>query len=346
MLSLRAPFKITTLPTRRLYSLQHAFRPVPTITGPLDSLPIEEFRSRAFVPEKPLLITAGDSNVKGVKGSQCTIPAAEKWFKRRPAGSDPANEEEDGFAVLSQEYLAPFGSTILPHELITPKHADPGAANNTSELDNLPKHYTQHSSPGSTFHHFSAPLSLFLLASKSLTLSQAPPQLYIAQAQLLSLPPTLQTDLPTPSLITHAGKGDIYDSNLWLGIPPTYTPLHKDPNPNLFIQLAGRKRVRMFKPRVGQGVFWGVQEKIGRGGGGGRGQMRGSEMMEGPEREVLFEAVWGEDVGMVGREERRRDAGFETVVRPGDALFIPKGWWHSFRSVGEGITGSVNWWFR
>jgi len=33
-------------------------------------------------------------------------------------------------------------------------------------------------------------------------------------------------------------------------------------------------------------------------------------------------------------------------VSPGDALFIPKGWWHSIKSVGIGVTASVNWWFR
>ncbi|PVH87172.1 Clavaminate synthase-like protein [Cadophora sp. DSE1049] len=346
MLSLRAPSKINKLPIRRLYSSQHAFQPVPALTEPLDLISVDEFRARAFSPEKPLLITVGDG--KGVKSSPRAIPAAEKWFTRvaSPSTSKDVGEADDDIAILSQEYLSPFGSTILPYELITPHPSKPDPDTNTNptpnnELSSLLKHYTQYSSPDATFHTFSAPLSLFLLASQSLSLSpSSTPQLYIAQSQLLSLHPALHSDLPTPSLVSQAGKGDIYDSNLWLGIPPTYTPLHKDPNPNLFVQLAGRKRVRIFEPRVGGGIYRDVQGRIGMGGFGG-GQMRGSEMMEGPEREALWEAVWGDPDNTEGR-----DGGFEAIVGPGDAVFIPKGWWHSFRSVGEGVTGSVNWWFR
>lgn len=69
--------------------------------------------------------------------------------------------------------------------------------------------------------------------------------------------------------------------------------------------------------------------------------MRGAEMMEGAERKVLEEAVWssGDDNPWWAQE-------MECEVGPGDGLFIPKGWWHSIKGVGEGITGSVNWWFR
>jgi hypothetical protein len=40
---------------------------------------------------------------------------------------------------------------------------------------------------------------------------------------------------------------------------------------------------------------------------------------------------------------------WETTLYPGDALFIPQGWYHSVRSVGSpaiGINASANWWFR
>lgn len=74
-------------------------------------------------------------------------------------------------------------------------------------------------------------------------------------------------------------------------------------------------------------------------------------MMEGPERALLERAVWGfeggdGEVGIGESDESFSDRGLECVVRPGDALFIPKGFWHSIKGVGQGITGSVNWWFR
>lgn len=51
--------------------------------------------------------------------------------------------------------------------------------------------------------------------------------------------------------------------------------------------------------------------------------------MGGREREVLDEAVWGGETL------------YECDVVVGDGLFIPKGWWHSIKSVGKGMHGSV-----
>ena len=62
-------------------------------------------------------------------------------------------------------------------------------------------------------------------------------------------------------------------------------------------------------------------------------------MMQGEERRVLEKTVWGD-------EEVEGPDGWEAELESGDALFIPKGWWHSVKGVGEGINGSVNWWFR
>lgn len=68
-------------------------------------------------------------------------------------------------------------------------------------------------------------------------------------------------------------------------------------------------------------------------------------MMAGPERIALDHAVW--DMGSGDLD------GFEVLVGTGDALFIPKGWWHSIKSFHDpnldgnpGISASVNWWFR
>ncbi len=98
--------------------------------------------------------------------------------------------------------------------------------------------------------------------------------------------------------------------------------------------------MRILKPDVGRAVFADVRSRMGE---TGREGMRGVEMMEGVEKELLHEAVWGvegegEEIGSL--------EGFEATVGPMDALFIPKGWWHSIRSVGKDVNASVNWWFR
>lgn len=185
------------------------------------------------------------------------------------------------------------------------------------------------------FHSFHAPLELIITASrrKSDSAQFGLPGLYIAQAQMADLPQQLRDDLPTPELVQKAGKGDVYDANVWIGTPPTFTPLHKDPNPNLFVQLSSSKKVRIFEPRKGQAIFAAVRRKIG---ASPTATFRGEEMMQGRERVEMKEAVW---------DPANLD-GHEVTVRPGDALFIPKGWWHSIKSEGDGLNASANWWFR
>ncbi|KAF8253369.1 Clavaminate synthase-like protein, partial [Wilcoxina mikolae CBS 423.85] len=146
--------------------------------------------------------------------------------------------------------------------------------------------------------------------------------LYLAQTPLLDTLPALRASLPTPDLVTETGRGDVYATNVWLGYSSTInTPLHKDPNPNLFVQLAGRKRVRIFEPAA-----WGGERRF----------REEEEMMVGEGRRRVEEIVWG--VGGI--------RGWEVEVGPGDAVFIPKEWWHAVKGVGEGVAGSVNWWFR
>ena len=274
---------------------------VSCIISTIDKLQVDNFRREAFVPQEPRLITIStDSNVN--TAAHCSIPAATKWFIVKPEGGQ----------TLDAPYLERYKDVLLPYELVTHR----------AERSNV---LADSAIEDQTFQRFHAPLGLFLTASRS----SPPPQLYIAQAQLQDLPRALQDDLPTPPVVLKAGKGDIYDANIWMGIPPTYTPLHKDPNPNLFLQLASNKLVRLFKPDTGTAIFRDVQEKIR---SHTSAAFRGDEMMQGPERIALEDAVWNCPKGTEG---------FEVVVRPGDALFIPKGWWHSIKSIGVDVTASV-----
>lgn len=229
------------------------------------------------------------------------VPAIGKWFI--PSASSPNLHE------LNISYLDRYGDSIVSLEL----------------TQTTPDNTT-------SFQSLQAPLSVLLAHMTSPDTPMT--RLYLAQHSLDDLPKALQSDLPTPTLLSQLGHGDIYASSLWMGKPPTRTPLHRDPNPNLFGQLAGEKIIRLFRPEIGRAVFERVQAKLGK--KGGRANMRGAEMMEGEELEALEQAVWGcsDAIG---------DAlGVQAELGSGDGLYIPLGWWHAVRGIGQGANASVS----
>ena len=216
---------------------------------------------------------------------------------------------------IQNELLSRFGEAMVPLEFTT--------ASEGSET---------------VFQRAEAPLQLYLEWAKNATAATRD-RLYMAQASLATLPKAMRDDLPIPGFVAKAGKGDVYDSNLWMGIPPTYTPLHRDPNPNLFVQLAGHKVVRMMSPNAGNVVFGHVQNALGR---SGSSAFRGEEMMRGEEKRLLEDQVWGGP----SLDSETRHHRYEVSLFSGDGIFIPQGWWHSIKGIDEGVTASVNWWFR
>ena len=231
---------------------------------------------------------------------------------------------------------------------------------------------------GKTFERTILPLTLFIQWMQAQLKREnqiETMRLYVAQHSITDLPPALQADLPAPEYVKVAGKGDVYASSVWMGLPPTHTPLHRDPNPNLFVQMAGAKVVRMLKPDHGRKIFEMARAMtrnnaagdkewdggwMGRGGGkiGSMGEsVRGEEMMVGEEGNLTEDVIWGGDRRMNAQEKvvrnnfmdlehKREDAenleGVEARLGPGDGLFIPKGWWHSIKGVGEGVNASVS----
>jgi hypothetical protein len=254
------------------------------------------FRENAFNAQRPTRLSP----------DQLTrLPAAEKWFIRN----------KDNSFRLNETYL--IEQTVLGQ--------------------NFPLEMTHHTGGVDKFEQISAPLDFFVRFSNrdDTTLQNNPERLYLAQVPLSELPIDLQYDLPTPELVKSTGQGDIYGSSIWIGRSPTYTPLHRDPNPNLHIQLAGSKVIRLFEPQVGRQIYLAAKAKLG-GYGFTSEKFRGSEMMEGQEKRLLDEAVWIDPT----------EIPYEVVLERGEAIFIPLGWWHSVKSVGPGVIGSVNWWFR
>jgi hypothetical protein len=142
-----------------------------------------------------------------------------------------------------------------------------------------------------------------------------PYRLYMAQFPLFERIPQLRKDVTTPLISEILAFGEVYSTSTWIG-RRSLTPLHHDPRTltNLFIQVCGRKKIRMFSPDT-------PRERLNL----GWGTLQNTSDVD----------VWREHIG----------GGYEGDVSAGDGLIIPRGWWHSLRSDDE-ISMSVNWWFK
>ncbi|KAL7938712.1 hypothetical protein V8C35DRAFT_288957 [Trichoderma chlorosporum] len=330
---------LKALPSSRTWISQAHRAPLRTFTSAIDQssipgvthgLPFQE----SFKAERPYLFADPNSSPTH------TLPAFHKWFTK-----------DDKDASLSP-YMDPFLQWDFPYELIRPTNRgsetiallQDSLFNQDSVGQDLARAIQSATADASNQHQFFqlyAPLRLLVRAlefNKAQRLGANPPvQLYIAQSLLPDLPDQLQSDVPAPELIHKVGKGDVYSSSIWLGTEPTYTPLHRDPNPNLFCQLCSSKVVRLLPPEKGLELYNIIQKRLRR---LGNSRIRSTEMMEGEEREMLHSAVWGNEAKATDVQE--------VTLHAGDGLFIPKGWWHSIRSErSDGqLNGSVNWWFR
>ncbi|OHE93459.1 JmjC domain-containing protein [Colletotrichum orchidophilum] len=315
--------------------------------SPFDAVDIDEFRRLAFTPGQPLFFEQ-PSNLS----RQSSFPASSKWFAQD--GDIQPQVPSQGPITKFTPHVDRFAHHMFPYELMSPQITDnSGVSVNTTTqfhtwLASGPDpmgailagivHAASHPDASEPrFSSFMAPLLLLLKAAEFNSLHEKKiRQLYIAQAQLPDLPPELQEDLPVPRIVLEAGKGDVYNSSVWLGLEPTYTPLHRDPNPNLFCQLVGNKTIRLLPPFCGDQLYRRVQIQVHQ---SGNSRIRSTEMMEGRERVAMNTAIWG--------LEDHKDI-TEAKLSPGNALFIPKGWWHSVKSGHRDgrLNASVNWWFR
>ncbi|KAH7019349.1 cupin-like domain-containing protein [Ilyonectria destructans] len=324
--------------TRRQLTTQ----PIPLTPSPPELSNIQNFRQQALGPQKPFLFA------RDTGSSTNLLPAATKWFHQD--GINGSTKATPPWTLTP--YMIQFQEWPFPYELVAPLPKNQEALiafrnwllSSKEPADQILASILEPSIADlgrQTFFQLFAPFRLLIKALEFNHLQHhehsEPVELYIAQSSLTELPTALQDDLPTPELVRSAGKGDVYSSSIWLGTEPTYTPLHRDPNPNLFCQLCNTKLIRLMPPAPGDRLFFEVQRRIRQ---QGNSRIRTVEMMEGKEREALHEAIWQPDT--------LPEQLYEAELGPGDSLFIPNGWWHSVKSKGSQghLNGSVNWWFR
>jgi hypothetical protein len=107
--------------------------------------------------------------------------------------------------------------------------------------------------------------------------------------------------------------GTVDQTFLWFGPVGTVTPLHHDADNVLFVQVYGRKQISLISPFYSHRVYNDV-------------------------------SVYSEvDLERPDLTRHARFAGvqkLEVIVHPGEALFIPVGWWHHVRALDVSISVS------
>ncbi|KAI1470789.1 Clavaminate synthase-like protein [Daldinia caldariorum] len=182
------------------------------------------------------------------------------------------------------------------------------------------------------------------------TSSQAKPIAYLAQHPLFTQLPALRNDILVPDYCYTAPPRHPTDSsidqpeldepllNAWFGPPGTITPLHTDPYHNVLTQVVGRKYVRLYSPLSTERMQ-------------ARGKENGVEMGNTSLMDVGVIEGWDsipddEEDGFSKEDLVNFKAVpfLDCILEPGDALYIPIGWWHYVR--GLSVSFSVSFWWN
>ncbi len=142
---------------------------------------------------------------------------------------------------------------------------------------------------------------------------------YLAQHELFSQLPALWRDFSVPAALPTA-PGSV---NVWWGTAGTVTRLHFDSYDNLLCQVGGYKWVRLFPPDAAPTLY--ALPPIGAAAQGN------------------VSAVNVEAPDATAHPLYDPSRGVDALLGPGDALFIPRGWWHWVRSLCPSL--SVNFFF-
>lgn len=181
------------------------------------------------------------------------------------------------------------------------------------------------------------PFTTFLEA----TLAGSPKQ-YLAQYSLLDQVPELRSDICIPDVCNVYAPDLDYGSdmpytytqvpdfmspitNIWLGPEHTISPLHRDEYHNIYVQIVGYKTFNLYPPKP---------KKTSRNMYADEANPNTSKVNladKSPENQSKYpDFDWNSDY-------------LEALLGPGDALFIPFGWWHYVESQTKSI--GVNFWF-
>lgn len=149
-------------------------------------------------------------------------------------------------------------------------------------------------------------------------------RLYVLKSNLDELP-EIKDDITLPDF-SQALNHMEHSAHLWIGQSDTHTSLHFDEYDNIFLQIYGEKSILLFPPK--DSPFLNPCK---------------------PNKETGLRNIHRSHISCTDMLDHvnhpsNRTTPYHVHVQPGDALYIPKGWWHEVRGLSK-PTISVNYWF-
>jgi lysine-specific demethylase 8 len=142
---------------------------------------------------------------------------------------------------------------------------------------------------------------------------EPPEEAYFLSEPLAQVAPQLVGDIAVPGWFKEEP-----DAHLWIGHAGISSGCHFDIYPNCNVQIYGEKRFILFPPSERRRLYW---------------HPRGGHC-----------AVDLDDPDYLRHPRLRRARGYQCVLRPGESLYIPTGWFHHVVHLSP-VTIAVNFWW-
>ena len=117
--------------------------------------------------------------------------------------------------------------------------------------------------------------------------------------------------------------------NLWVCPGSHITPLHYDPLDGTLIQIHGEKRIVLFAPSQTYNLYP---------------LSLFNYLKHGLKLRANYSQVYPENPDFVKFPKFKKALSYryEVILKQGEILFIPAGWWHEVTSLGDGVVCSIN----